>query len=186
MKPSVWDQRISEEIWAQFFTTPAPPLEVPYIVKFFARTGVDPETGCFEWQGAITESTGYGKVKLDGRVIDTHRASWILTHGDIGDGLQICHTCDNRKCVNPRHLFIGTRSDNMVDAHLKGRLSAAMHDAHAVFLTDAQVVEIYARINAGEQRAVLAAEFGVAPQTISRIRLKQRPRYVALLEEVSS
>lgn len=155
-----------------------------YLAKFYART--EPTgTGCLEWQGAIN-STGYGKVKMDGRAIDTHRVSWMLTHGDIPVGMDVCHSCDNRKCVNPRHLFIGTRAENMRDARDKGRLNLEPAlAAHPEFLTDAQVIEIHHRAVAGESQAAIAAEFGVVRQTVSRIKHRTSPRYRRLIPAVS-
>jgi hypothetical protein len=78
------------------------------------------ENGCWEWQAALRE--GYGAFKLNGKVIGAHVYSYSLTHGEITRGLVICHSCDNRKCVNPEHLWLGTYSDNMQDASVKGRL----------------------------------------------------------------
>jgi plasmid stability protein len=158
-----------------------------FIANFFMRTELDPETGCMEWQGAITASTGYGKVKLEGRAVDAHRAAWTITHGDIAAGMMICHTCDNRKCVNPRHLFLGTRSDNMIDANLKGRLDMrSVRAAQPGRLSDEDVREIFTRINAGESRDALAERFGVDPTTISKIRYKQRGRYVDVLADLEA
>jgi len=153
--------------------------------KLFARTITTAE-GCMEWQGAITSTTGYGKVKLGDRRIDTHRASWILTNGEIPDGLFICHKCDNRPCINPAHLFLGTRSDNMRDAYDKGRLNMkALVDAHPVKLTDDDVREIDRRLQDGEDSFVIAADFGVARQTVSKIKLRQRDRYARILKAVA-
>jgi hypothetical protein len=154
------------------------------IVHFFSRTTSDATTGCVEWQGA-SSPTGYGKVKHEGRAIDTHRASWLLTHGDIPPRTDVCHTCDNRICVNPRHLFLGSRSDNMRDARDKGRLNlAAARAAHPNALTDEQVREIDRRVRTGRwTQAEIAADFGVHRQTVSKIKCRQLPRYRALLGE---
>lgn len=78
---------------------------------------------CWEWT-ASGRGNGYGAIKYKGKVIDAHRLSYILHFGDIKDSqIFVCHKCDNRKCVNPNHLFIGSHSDNMKDAYKKGRLN---------------------------------------------------------------
>lgn len=76
---------------------------------------------CWIWTGG-SRGNGYGAFKLNGKVVDAHRVSYMIHKGDIPDHKLICHTCDNRSCVNPDHLFIGTHSDNMQDCKSKGRL----------------------------------------------------------------
>jgi hypothetical protein len=82
------------------------------------------DTPCQEWNGPIS-SLGYGRVFLttNGRRTTTtaHRAAWIGKHGPIPEGMNVCHRCDNRKCVNVDHLFLGTQMDNMKDMQAKGR-----------------------------------------------------------------
>lgn len=154
--------------------------------KFYATTLVT-DAGCMEWQGAITASTGYGKARHDGRPMDTHRISWMLTRGPIPNGMDVCHTCDNRACVNPLHLFLGTRRDNMIDARAKGRTSvAAMVAAHPVKLTDEQVRAINSMASRGIDQRTIADRFGIARQTVSKIVLRQKPRYAALLESMET
>ena len=78
------------------------------------------EGACWEWQ-AGDRGNGYGCFKYKGKVYDSHRFVWLLMYGSIADGLLVCHKCDNRKCVNPEHLFIGNAKDNALDRRKKGR-----------------------------------------------------------------
>ncbi len=75
---------------------------------------------CWIWQGA-SKGNGYGNVRLGTKNITAHRHAYILFVGDVPDDMDVCHTCDNRFCVNPDHLFVGSRKDNMVDCSEKGR-----------------------------------------------------------------
>ena len=78
------------------------------------------ENGCWLWsRGSSPE--GYGKVRYKGRLDCAHRASFEIAFGRIGEGLHICHKCDVPACINPDHLFAGTRQDNMRDMVKKGR-----------------------------------------------------------------
>ena len=83
------------------------------------------KSGCWEWQGATNK--GYGRTiigsRRDGsrRTISAHRLSYMIFKGTIPDGYEVCHKCDNPKCINPDHLFVGTRQDNIDDRERKGR-----------------------------------------------------------------
>lgn len=88
--------------------------------KLLDRT-IENSGGCLEWQGAL-DPNGYGAVRFCGRKVGAHRAVASLLLGGIPKGLHICHHCDNRRCLNPKHLFIGTRKHNMQDCVRKGRI----------------------------------------------------------------
>jgi hypothetical protein len=87
----------------------------------WARVDKSNASGCWVWTGA-RKSGGYGHFHhRDHGLIKAHRASWIVTNGEIPAGLIVCHKCDNPPCVNPSHLFLGTKKDNTRDMMAKGR-----------------------------------------------------------------
>lgn len=72
------------------------------------------------WIG-VMKPNGYGSVSIQGKKHNAHRVAWELAHGPVPPGMHVCHKCDTPLCVNPDHLFLGSRSDNMQDCVRKGR-----------------------------------------------------------------
>lgn len=132
------------------------------IQRFEMKVEPANNNGCRMWIGA-RKSNGYGDFWLEGRVHTAHRAAWMLYRGKIPDGLDVCHVCDNRSCVNLDHLFIGTRKENMADASKKGRINTVSRK-----LTAEQARSIFVSNRLGVD---LADEYGVSTNIISRIRL---------------
>jgi hypothetical protein len=82
--------------------------------RFWDKVNILGENDCWEWQAAF-DTNGYGAFKVDGKKVNSHRFAYILTNGEVQPGLEICHKCNNPKCVNPAHLYAGTKSQNMLD-----------------------------------------------------------------------
>ena len=135
---------------------------LPFHMKVKARTVTDEATGCWIWQGACCN--GYGKLRLgpNGKPVACHRLMYEHVHGPIPPGGVVMHKCDNRRCVNPDHLSVGTQKENIRDMHKKGRCGRNV-------LTVDEVREIRRLHATGIGIARLAAMHDVGNYTIQSI-----------------
>lgn len=152
------------------------PCSAEHIAKRLAN-GLDSATvgECWEWRRTRNQF-GYGTLTVGGRAVYAHRLAYELSKGEIPEGMHVMHKCDNPSCINPDHLTVGTRSDNMRDCFQKGRSSVSpvsvCGEANgAAKLSSAQVADIRERLEAGAVQRVLADEFGVSQSCISKIKL---------------
>ena len=139
--------------------------------RFWSKVDKQASEDCWEWTGAHNE-LGYGTMRVSRRVMKAHRISWMLSNGEIPDKLHVCHSCDNRGCVRPDHLFLGTHTDNMQDRGSKGRTIRPDNrgERHANSrLTGEQVDEIRSLHDSGVSQSDLSDRYGVSHQTISKV-----------------
>lgn len=136
------------------------PLEA---AKFWTRIAGGQDVECWEWQGRKNQK-GYGRFGRD----MAHRVAYELTKGPIPEGLIIRHRCDNPACCNPKHLLVGTHSDNSQDALERGRFAIGHRHGHAKLNEDA--IRYIRRNPEKLTGAQLAEKFSVSPSTISYAR----------------
>ncbi len=142
-------------------------MEVKRPIRFWSKVNVAGLDECWEWTAGKTG--GYGRFCINYKMYRAHRVSWYLTHGKIPASLCVLHSCDNRACVNPAHLFLGTRKDNMQDAAKKGRIARGPRNGNSK-LSANEVRKINELLAEGWDQQEIADEFEVHQVTISKIK----------------
>ena len=140
-------------------------------------------TDCWEWTGKVNSRFPYGQIGTSKGIESTHRVSYRLTHGSIPAGMLVCHKCDNPRCVNPNHLWLGSYKDNASDMIRKGRghggpnaprwadvIASSPRPRRRKKLLDADIIAIH--LDPRGARKVGKA-YGVSPQHVTRIQLGQ-------------
>lgn len=140
------------------------------VERFWEKVSKRSEDECWEWKAS--KNTGYGQINTPHGIQLANRFSYELAYGPIPKGMYVCHHCDNRACVNPKHLFLGTPRDNTQDMLSKGRhIYITKHGAQNgnSKLTDEQVIQIREQARSGEKIRDLARKFNVSETTVSHI-----------------
>lgn len=147
---------IADRFWSRFNKNGPVPAHVPHLGP------------CWQWLGGAS-CRGYGRITdtrgeigPPGYQYRINRAAWILTHGPIADDVVVMHKCDNTGCGNPEHLELGTQADNIADKVAKGR-------EYRRRLTNAERAKVDRMLTEGATRKSIAAEIGVAPNTLARL-----------------
>lgn len=138
--------------------------------RFWSKVLVREADACWLWQ-ASTSGSGfqYGQFGVRrGQMVKAHRFAWELANRlPVPEGCVVMHRCDTPLCCNPRHLFLGSQADNLIDARQKGRLNLSRERTRK--LTPGQRAEIRRRVAAGERPIALAFEYGVSRVAVSHI-----------------
>ena len=142
--------------------------------RFDEKWQLNEINGCHEWT-ACTAYNGYGFIQMPIRIkTGAHRVSWILNYGAIPNNLYVCHKCDNRKCVNPLHLFLGTPKDNILDCVKKGRKADVAGSKNPMYkITEAQRKDILKLfISHNETLIQIADKYSICEASVRAIARK--------------
>lgn len=144
-------------------------INLELIERFHEKWDLDEEGKCWVWN-ASKAGKGYGQIKIPKtrKQVYAHRLSYMIYKGEITEGLDVCHTCDNPSCVRPSHLFLGTRKDNLQDMKSKDRHLKGSKNNQSI-LTDEKVRQIHKMHLSGLSQMKIAKSFGVSQGTIWKI-----------------
>jgi len=149
-------------------------------------------TPCIEAKAGWRTKEGYRRTRIRGSQVLVHRLAYEQAHGEIPEGLSVCHRCDNPPCVNPDHLFLGTNADNTADMIAKGRNAHGQNHGSrtkpgsnvrgemvaTARLTAEDVRVIRHRWAAGENQVKLGKVYGVSTSSVRRIALRLSWRHI--------
>lgn len=140
------------------------------ISRLDKKTFYSPD-GCWYWTG-IVDHKGYGMIRFDGPKgfwKKAHRVSYEAYKGQIPEGLLVCHSCDNRRCINPDHLWLGTNKDNINDRDRKGRGADHSGENNSQAKITREQVEIIKSLSGKKTQSEIGAMFGIAQCSVSAI-----------------
>lgn len=145
-----------------------------YTPRFLAKIDRRGPDECWNWT-ASKMAGGYGAFNWEGVTAKAHRLAWRHAFGDIPDGLNVCHHCDNRICCNPAHLFLGTHLDNARDRNSKSR------QIKGVASPNAKLSDELVRLIRCEKvpHRVISAKYGISMALVSLVRTRKAWTHVA-------
>lgn len=143
--------------------------------RFWDRVDKKEPDDCWLWTGATARN--YGILTINYKSYYAHRLAWTLTYGPIRKNLHVLHHCDQPKCVNPKHLFLGSHADNMADMVKKDR--QAKGELHSkTKLTDDNVREIHRLYSEGVKQNIIAQKFNMSVSSIYNIVKGRRWKHI--------
>jgi hypothetical protein len=150
----------------------------PDVDRFISKVNATQPDECWEWNGT-KDTDGYGVLKIAKRMYKAHRLAFQFAFGWLPSrGYFICHKCDVRECVNPRHLYAGLPRDNSFDMVSRGRSARGEHNPQST-LNETQVRSILTQFSQGQSKRALAREYGVTPTAIYLIVRGKSWRYLS-------
>lgn len=133
--------------------------------RFSSR--IDKTADCWNWTGELIYS-GYGRLSIGKKHVLAHRLSWMIHNGNIPDDLSVCHSCNNRRCVRPEHLYLATHQENIKYAVDCRSFSGEKHSRRK--LTESKVREIRVHLASGTvTKQSLAKRYGVSATVIRHV-----------------
>jgi len=151
----------------------------PLADRFWRRViCMNDDTRCWHWTGA-RQPGSYGTIRDNGTTKVAHRVSYEIAHGvKLDSRVTVCHACDNRICVNPNHLWLGTIGLNNADRHQKGRSRGGSLKGNANPMSKLSEYDVREIRSSSDPLAVVAAQFGIRFQTVSDIRRRRTWKHV--------
>ncbi|MEG5043460.1 HNH endonuclease [Microcoleus sp. B4-C1] len=131
------------------------------------------------WITDLSSPKGYPRIGHNQKMRKVSRVMFELHYGEIPEGMYVCHKCDNRACVNPEHLFLGTHQDNMADMVKKNRQAKGSNQGSSK-LTEKQVAEIKFLLAEGKlMQKEIAQKFGIRPSYVSAIKCGKKWKHLS-------